>query len=149
MDVKPIDILLVEDNEDHVELTIIALQNKSLINTVIVARDGQEALDYLYNKGRYQDKERYSRPDFVLLDINLPKIDGIEVLKILKNDSDLRQMPVIMLSTSESPKDIKNAYMNGANSYISKPVNFKEFKEKMHELQFYWIVTNRLIHDNS
>jgi two-component system response regulator len=144
MDVKPINILLVEDNQDHAELTVKVLKGNGLASNIDVARDGPEALDYLYNRGKYGDKKRYSRPDLVLLDINIPKIAGIEVLKRLKDDPEKKEMPVIMLTTSQDPKDITSAYMNGANSYISKPLNFAQFKEKLCDLQNYWALTNTL-----
>ncbi len=146
MELKPISILLVEDNEDHVELILRALRDEGMIDTINVALDGQEALDYFYNKGAYweQEKKRYTRPHFILLDIKLPKIDGIEVLKKLKSDPELKEIPVIILTTSENPNDIKNAYLNGANSYISKPVKYDDFKKKLYNLKYYWIETNRL-----
>jgi two-component system response regulator len=144
MGVNPIIILLVEDNGDHVELAVKALQDKSLVNKIIVARDGREAFDYLYNRGKYKDKKKYPRPDLIFLDIKLPGIDGIEVLRRVKDDPKLKQVPVVILTTSENAKDIARAYMNGANSYISKPINYKEFKEKVSNLQYYWVVTNTL-----
>ncbi len=142
---KLISVLLVEDNEDHVELIIQILRNAELIKNIYVATDGQEALAYLFNKEGRQEKEKYTRPDFILLDIKLPKINGIEVLKKLKKDNELKEIPVVILTTSENPKDIKDAYVGGANSYISKPVNYKEFKEKIYGLQNYWVEFNSLI----
>ncbi len=144
MRVRPITILLVEDNMDHIELTVTALRNNGLINKINIVTDGQEALDYLYGNNKYSDRNEYPYPELILLDIKLPKVDGFEVLKTLKNDSELRKIPVVILTTSDNDKDITCAYMNGANSYISKPVNFDEFHKKINDLKIYWVLTNTL-----
>lgn len=144
MRIRPITILLVEDNLDHIELTINALRTNGLVNKINVVYDGQEALDYLYARDKYSDRNEYPKPELILLDIKLPKIDGLEVLKILKTDSELKKIPVIILTTSENDKDITSAYTNGANSYISKPVNFVEFHKKINDLKMYWVLTNTL-----
>jgi len=144
MNVRPINILLVEDNEDHVMLTVRALKENGLANRIDVVKNGEEALDYIYNRGEFLDKDKYPLPELMLLDIKLPKIDGLEILDIVKNDDDLKSLPVIMLTTSENEKDIIKAYSTGANSYITKPVSFNKFMEKLVDLNFYWVVTNTL-----
>ncbi|MBW2649360.1 MAG: response regulator [Deltaproteobacteria bacterium] len=113
---KPIDILLVEDNEDHAELTLRALKNNHLINDIHVVKDGQEALDFVYHQGKYEDTEKYPRPGLILLDIHLPKVNGLEVLETLKKDPDLKSIPIIMLTTSSRDEEIARSYAGGANS---------------------------------
>jgi CheY-like chemotaxis protein len=144
MMVNALTILLVEDNPDHVFLTLEGLKRGNLVNDVRVANDGQEALDYVYRKGKYADEEKYPLPELILLDIRLPKKNGIEVLKIIKEDDKLKDIPVIMLTTSVNEDEIAQSYSYGANSYITKPVTFHDFVEKMKALQFYWCVTNTL-----
>ena len=141
---KPVDILLVEDNEDHIELTLRALKNNNLINDIHVVKDGQEALDFAYHRGKYQDTERYPRPGLILLDIHLPKVDGLEVLETLKKDPDLKSIPVIMLTTSSRDEEIVKSYAGGANSYVTKPVDFGEFVKKIKEMKLYWTIVNTL-----
>ena len=142
--VKAISILLVDDNPDHVELTLNGLKCDGLINKINVACDGEEALDYLYNRGKFKDRKKYPKPELILLDIKLPKIDGMEVLHIIKKDPLFKSIPVIILTTSDNQKDVEAAYYEGANSFISKPVSFKEFVEKLCEIKLYWAVTNVL-----
>jgi len=141
---KPVYILLVEDDPDHAELTIRALKDNNVLNEVYVVRDGQEALDFMYHRGKYTDKEKFSRPGLILLDIRLPKMDGLEVLKELKADPRLKSIPVIMLTTSERDEEIAESYGAGANSYVVKPVEFEEFTKKIKELNLYWTITNTL-----
>ncbi|MBX2970434.1 MAG: response regulator [Cyclobacteriaceae bacterium] len=136
-----IHILLVEDNEGDIVLTKEALSGGKINNRITVVRDGEEALDMLRNQGRYIDSER---PDLILLDINLPKIDGIEVLTEIKNDPELKSIPVVMLTTSSSEKDITNAYRNHANCYITKPVDLDKFLEIVNAIEDYWISIVRL-----
>lgn len=140
----PVEILLVEDNEDHIELTLRALKNNNLINDIHVVKDGQEALDFAYHRGKYQDTKRYPRPGLILLDIHLPKVDGFEVLETLKKDPDLKSIPVIMLTTSSRDEEIVKSYADGANSYVTKPVDFKEFVEKIKYMKLYWTIVNSL-----
>ncbi len=137
----PVEILLIEDNPDHIELTLEALENNGVANTIRVINDGQGALDYLFQKDPYQDAQK---PGLILLDINLPKIDGIEVLRQIKSHPDLRSIPVIMLTTSGTDQDISKSYQNGANSYIIKPVDFDKFRLAIRELKMYWLVSNQL-----
>ncbi len=141
---KPILILLVEDNPDHVLIITRALQMNNVLNEVRVVEDGQEALDYLYRRGKYADPDAAPRPGLILLDIKLPKVDGFEVLRRIKSDAVLKMIPVIMLTSSEQEADIVRSYLNGANSYIVKPIRFDDFIEKVRELKLYWILVNTL-----
>ncbi|MDO9528906.1 MAG: response regulator [Syntrophales bacterium] len=141
---KPVDILLVEDNEDHIELTLRALKNNHLINDIYVVKDGQEALDFVYHQGKYEDTEKYPRPGLILLDIHLPKVNGLEVLETLKKDPDVRSIPIIMLTTSSRDEEIVRSYAGGANSYVTKPVDFEEFAKKIKDIRLYWTIVNSL-----
>jgi len=141
---KPVNILLVEDNEDHAELTLRALRSNNLINEVYVVKDGEEALDFVYHRGKYADVKEFPLPGLILLDISLPKVSGLEVLETLKGDPQLKVIPVIMLTTSEREEEIARSYAGGANSYVTKPVNFEEFVKKIREMKLYWIITNSL-----
>ncbi|MGV3483801.1 MAG: response regulator [Planctomycetaceae bacterium] len=134
-------ILLVEDNPKDLELTLLALERSNLANDVVVVRDGAEALEYLFRTGRYQDRPVGS-PAVVLLDLQLPKIDGIQVLEKLKTDEALRAIPVVMLTTSREEKDLVRSYKLGVNAYVVKPVAFKEFIEAIQELGIFWAVLN-------
>lgn len=144
MNVKPITILLVEDNPDHVLIIKRGLEANNIINEVRVAEDGQEALDYLYHQGKYADPHTAPRPGLILLDIKLPKVDGFEVLQRIKRDPSLKAIPVVMLTSSEQEVDIAKSYLDGANSYITKPIQFTEFVEKVRELKLYWVLVNKL-----
>lgn len=144
MIVKGIAILLVEDNPDDVEITKRALEEGKVRNTLYVVRDGQEALDFLYHQGEYVDESKAPRPGLILLDIRLPKIDGIEVLGRLKSDPNFRKIPIIMLTVSDNDEDINKCYDLGANSYIVKPVEFDKFVQAMKSLYLYWTITNTL-----
>jgi len=139
-----ITILLVEDNPDHAFLAKESIKKAKLNNNVIVVEDGQEALDYLYRIGKFGDTNEYPLPDLILLDIKLPKKDGIEVLTDIKSNDDLKDIPVVMLTSSTRDEDIMQSYHNGANSYLTKPVSFTEFTEKMRDLQHYWCITNTM-----
>jgi len=141
---KPVEILLVEDNEDHIELTLRALKNNNLTNSIYVVRDGQEALDFVYYLGKYKDTEKYPRPGLILLDIHLPKVNGFEVLETLKKDPDVKSIPIIMLTTSSRDEEIAKSYAGGANSYVTKPVDFGEFIKKIKDMKFYWTIVNSL-----
>ncbi|MBN2125804.1 MAG: response regulator [Deltaproteobacteria bacterium] len=143
MDYHPANILLVEDDEAHAELTKRAIRKAGNANRIDIVSDGEEALDYLFNRGNYADENRFPSPGLILLDIKLPGLDGIEVLKAIKEDAKLRQIPVIMLTTSEREEDISLSYRHHANSYLTKPVGFKEFEEKVRQIDFYWMLVNR------
>ncbi|MDY6856012.1 MAG: response regulator [Thermodesulfobacteriota bacterium] len=140
----PIKILLVEDNEDHIELTKRALSENGLANDMYTVKDGQEALDFLWRKGKYIDKAKSPRPGLILLDVKLPKVDGFEVLRHIKEDPDLKLIPVIMLTTSSREEEIVKGYENGANSYVTKPVDFREFVDRIKNIRLYWILVNSL-----
>lgn len=135
-------ILLVEDNDDDVELTLRALRRNRVANTVDVVRDGQEALDYLFGAGAYAERDVRRLPDLVLLDLKLPKLGGLEVLERLRADPRTRRLPVVVLTSSNVENDLARSYDLGANSYIRKPVDFAQFTEAVHQLGLYWLVLN-------
>jgi len=135
-------ILLVEDNPDDVELTKLAFEKNDIANEVIVAKDGVEALDYLFGTGVHSGRNIKDKPVVVLLDLKLPKIDGLEVLKKIRQNELTRLLPVVILTSSSEEKDVINGYSLGANSYIRKPVKFNEFVEAMRYLGLYWLVWN-------
>jgi len=137
-------ILLVEDNEDDIELTLRALKKVKIINEVIVARDGAEALDYIFCTGKYADNDINIFPAVVLLDLNLPKIDGMEVLKRIRADERTKLLPVVILTSSKEEQDIVNGYKSGCNSYIRKPVDFVQFTEAVRNLGLYWFILNEV-----
>ena len=137
-----VSILLVEDNPDHAELVMRSFENHEIPNTIYQAHNGEEALDYLFHRGQYTDTQTAPRPNVVLLDLRLPRINGLEVLKEIKQDEDLRNIPVVILTTSEAEQDIAQAYKYHANSYLVKPVNFDKFSSLMDELGFYWLAWN-------
>lgn len=134
---KDTNILLVEDNEAHIFLITRGLKKWNPIPEIHVVQDGEEAVAYLYNEGHYDDKERFPPPNLVILDLKLPKVDGIEVLKLVKKDERLRTIPVVIFSSSGYRKDIEASYRNGANGYIIKPTDPREFEEELRNLQSY------------
>jgi CheY-like chemotaxis protein len=146
---REVNILLVEDNPDHAELTLKALKDGNLLNAIAWVKDGEEALDFLYHRGRYADPTTAPRPELILLDIQLPKVDGHEVLRRIKADEALRAIPVVMLTTSEREDEIGQSYKAGANSFVSKPVRFADFVEKVKSVKLYWVLTNLLPDPNS
>lgn len=137
-------ILLVEDNPDDEELTMLAFKNNRIANPVYVARDGAEALDFLFRKGDYAGRDPKSNPRLVLLDLKLPKIGGLEVLKRLRADPATQTLPVVVLTTSNQDEDIVNSYRFGANSFIRKPVEFGTFNAAIRELGYYWLLLNEV-----
>lgn len=137
-------ILLVEDNPDDVELTLRALQKNKVTNEVAVARDGVEALDYLFGTGAHAGRDTSVMPAVILLDLKLPKIDGLEVLKRIRADHRTRFLPVVILTSSKEEQDIVNGYSLGANSYVRKPVDFAQFTKAVGELGLYWLLLNEL-----
>ena len=134
-------ILMVEDDPKDVELTLTALEDYNLANEVVVARDGQQALDYLHCRGEYKTRSK-DNPAVMLLDLKLPKVDGLEVLKQVKSDSDLRVIPVVVLTSSKEEKDMVASYKLGVNAYVVKPVDFHEFVNAIKELGVFWAVIN-------
>jgi len=139
---RQVEILLVEDNDDDIELTLHALRKENLANHIQVARDGEEALDFLFCNGDYADRSFDTPPKLVLLDLKLPKVDGMEVLKRLKADERTRTIPTVILTSSREERDLVNGYGLGANSYIQKPVDFQQFRETVKNIGLYWLVIN-------
>jgi len=135
-------ILLVEDNPDDEALTLRALQKSNIMNQVVVARDGAEALDYLFATGAYTGRDANELPELVLLDLKLPKVDGLEVLQRLRADERTKLLPVVVLTSSNEQRDILESYNLRANSYIRKPVDFVQFREAVRQLGLYWLVLN-------
>lgn len=134
-------ILLVEDNPHDLELTLIALEKSQLANEVIVVRDGAEALDYLYARGDYAERQK-GNPAVVLLDLKLPKVDGLEVLREIRTTPELRALPVVMLTSSREEQDLIRSYELNVNAYVVKPVDFKEFVRAISDLGIFWAVLN-------
>jgi CheY-like chemotaxis protein len=137
-------ILLVEDNPDDEALTLRALKKHNIGNKVFVVRDGAEALDFLFCAGAYADRDVDDMPQVTLLDLKLPKVDGLEVLRRLRADNRTRLLPVVILTSSNEERDLIEGYKNGANSYVRKPVDFNEFLEAVRELGLYWLVLNQM-----
>ena len=137
-------ILLVEDNRDDVELTVMALAEAKITNQVVVARNGVEALDYLFGTGSHAGRDASQQPVVVLLDIKLPLLNGIDVLKRMRDDARTRRTPVVMLTSSAEERDITTTYDLGANSYVRKPVDFENFLGAARQLGLYWTVLNEL-----
>jgi len=135
-------ILLVEDNPDDEELAMLAFERSRIANEMIVVRDGQEALDYLFGAGAYADRDALVQPQVVLLDLKLPKVDGLEVLRRVRADPRTRRLPVVVLTSSREEEDLLTSYDLGANSYVRKPVDFARFSDAMRHLQMYWLVLN-------
>jgi len=136
-------ILLVEDNPDDELLTLRALRKNKILNDVTVVRDGAEALDYLFGAGQYAERDTRDMPQVVLLDLKLPKLDGLEVLRRLRADELTRRLPVVVLTSSDEEQDILASYDLGANSYVRKPVEFHEFIDALRQLGLYWLVLNQ------
>lgn len=135
-------ILLVEDNPDDEALTLRALRKNNILNDVVVARDGVAALDYLFGTGEYAGRDPKDQPQLVLLDLNLPRIDGLEVLRRIRSHEHTRTQPVVVLTTSNEERDVISSYNLYANSYIRKPVDFEQFMQAVHQLGLYWLVLN-------
>jgi len=137
-------ILLVEDNPDDEALTLRALRKNHIANTVVVARDGVEALDYLFGRGSYAGRDIADLPQVVLLDLKLPKLDGLEVLRRMREDERTRLLPVVILTSSREQQDMLDGYGLGANSYVRKPVNFEQFVRVVEQLKLYWLSLNEV-----
>ena len=135
-------ILLVEDNPDDEALTLRALRKNNIRNEIVVARDGAEALDYLFCRGMYASRDSTAQPELVLLDLKLPKVDGFEVLRELRRDEHTKLLPVVILTSSKEQQDVVNGYDLGANSYVRKPVDFQQFVDAVRQLGLYWLVLN-------
>lgn len=136
MPMNLIEILLVEDNPDHVTLILHVLKDNKVVNNIHVVEDGESAMDYLHH--------HLPLPNLILLDVKLPRLDGFEVLKAIKNDPNLKKIPVVMLTTSDKDEEIIRGYSEGANSYVTKPVDFNEFRKKIKSLDMYWALISEL-----
>lgn len=136
-------ILLVEDNPDDEELTIRTLEKNNILNEVVVARDGSDALDYLFGSGKYSKRDTTIMPVIVMLDIKLPKISGLEVLRQIRSDKRTKLLPVVILTSSDEERDLIESYQLGANSYVRKPVDFTQFQIAVQQLALYWILLNK------
>lgn len=136
-------VLLVEDNRDDEVLTVRALMKNKIKNELIVARDGAEALDYLFGEGQYAGRDTRQMPDVILLDLKLPRVDGFEVLRRMRADERTKLLPVVILTSSNEERDRINGYGLGANSYVRKPVEFEEFVEAIKQLGLYWLILNQ------
>ena len=137
------ELLIVEDNPNDLELTLRALQKHNIANPIHVAKDGDEALEYLFCEGRYASRHPAQAPRVIFLDLKLPKVDGMEVLRRIKSDERTRAIPVVMLTSSQQERDVIESYRLGVNSYIVKPVDFEQFTEAVRQLGFYWLLLNQ------
>jgi CheY-like chemotaxis protein len=140
-----VEILLIEDNPGDLELTLHALRKNNLANKIQVARDGEEALDFLFCRGEFKDRNRNQTPKLVLLDLKLPKVDGLEVLKQVKSDPRTKTIPVVIMTSSKEERDLVAGYNLGVNSYIQKPVDFDQFRETVKNVGLYWLITNQAV----
>lgn len=138
-----VEILLVEDNPSDRQLALYALRKAGLANQIEEARDGEEALDFIFCRGRYSDRSPLEPPKLILLDLKLPKIDGLEVLAEIRKNPDTRMVPVVVMTSSKQDQDIVASYKLGVNSYIQKPVDFEQFRETIRQVGFYWLVVNQ------
>lgn len=141
--INEVEILIVEDNPNDAEMALRALKKNNLANNVLLVGDGEEALDYIFAKGKYAEKEKNARPKIILLDLKLPKIDGLEVLKEIKSNPETKIIPVIVLTSSKEEPDILESYRLGVNSYIIKPVDFDKFVDAVRDLGLYWLLLNQ------
>jgi two-component system, response regulator len=139
-----VEILLVEDNPDEARLTILSLQERNLANKLTHVDDGAEALDFLFAKGAYADRTNELYPKVILLDLNMPKIGGLDVLREIKNNEKTKSIPVVILSSSKENKDVTTGFKLGANSYIVKPVDFESFQQAVADIGLYWLLLNEL-----
>jgi two-component system response regulator len=149
MVIKDQDILLVEDNPDDVELAMRAFRKNKIANKVVVARDGAEALDYLFCRGAFANREPKETPRVILLDLKLPKIDGLQVLEKIRSSKTNRLTPVVILTSSKEEQDLVQSYQNGANSYVRKPIDFNAFVEAVRNIGLYWLLINESPYEKS
>jgi two-component system, response regulator len=143
-----LDILLVEDNQDDMDLALHALKREKLANKIFIAHDGEEALDFLFCRGAFVHRSFDHPPKLVLLDLKLPKVDGMEVLKQVKSDPRTKTIPVVIMTSSKEERDLAAGYKLGVNSYIQKPVDFDQFRETVKNVGLYWLVTNQPVPTN-
>ena len=145
MNNKEVELLLVEDDPNDVELTLIALRKHKLANKIHVVRDGEEALDFLFCRGAYAQRSSNGPPKVILLDLKLPKVSGLEVLKAIKDDPRTRAVPVVVMTSSREQRDMVEGYRLGVNSYIQKPIDFEQFQNIIGDLGYYWLVVNQCL----
>jgi len=138
-----VDVLLVEDNQDDIDLALHALRQGKLANSIFVVRDGEEALDFIFCRGQFSQRSVDHPPKLVLLDLKLPKVDGLQVLKAVKADPRTKTIPVVIMTSSKEERDMVESYNSGANSYIQKPVDFDQFRSTVKTLGLYWMVVNQ------
>ncbi len=143
MNLDELEILLVEDNPTDAELTMRALKRKNLANRLVWVKDGAEALDFIFAQGQFQDRDPEDLPRLILLDLRMPKVDGMEVLKKIKANEQTRKIPVVVLTSSQQDQDVVESYKLGVNSYVSKPVEFDEFIDAVSTLGLYWMLINK------
>ena len=139
-----VEILLVEDNPDDVELTLRALKKSKIANKVLVVNDGAQALDFIFNTGAYKGRIAGNQPKVILLDLKLPKINGMEVIRKMKSDESTKTIPIVALTSSEEDEDVKECYDLGVNSYIVKPVDFEKFAKTVADIGLYWLLVNKM-----
>jgi CheY-like chemotaxis protein len=137
-----VEILLIEDNPSDVKLTLRALQKHNFENKVFVVNDGEEALDFIYSRGKYEKKDINEKLKVILLDLKLPKINGLEILKVLKSDEKMKKIPVVVLTSSKEERDLIASYELGVNSYIVKPLDFNQFTKSVEDIGLYWLILN-------
>jgi DNA-binding response OmpR family regulator len=138
-----VEILIVEDNPHDAEMALRALKKNNLTNKVLVVQDGEDALDFVFARGKFASRQKSRRPKMILLDLKLPKVDGLEVLKEIKSNAETKVIPVVMLTSSKEESDLVRSYELGANSYIVKPVDFDKFVDAIRDLGFYWLLLNQ------
>ncbi len=143
MNIPEVDILLVDDSQEDLDLALHALRRENLANKIFIVRDGEEALDFIFCRGPFQERSLEHPPKLILLDWKLPKVDGSQVLTQIKGDSRTRTIPVVIMTSSKEERDLINGYRLGANSYIQKPVDFDQFRETVRTLGLYWLVVNQ------
>lgn len=144
MENNEVEILIVEDSLDDANLTIRALKKGNIANTLYHVRDGAEALDFIFARGKYSSRTKMSKPKLILLDLKMPKVNGVEVLEKIKSDPETKTIPIVILTSSQEDPDIKKCYELGANSYVTKPVEFEGFVKAVKELGYYWMMLNKL-----
>ena len=142
VDANIVELLLIEDNAADAEMTLRALKKINVLNNIMVATDGEEALDFIYCRGKFADRNFSSQPKLIFLDLKLPKVDGLEILKIIKSDPEKKTIPVVVLTSSKEEKDIIESYKLGVNSYIVKPVDADNFMDAVHKVGLYWLLLN-------